>query len=148
MGFLKGLGGIVLLFGVINLMLWGGQSLYYRKDTQRIKELDAQLTKEKASLGEVKDRIVQQERMLDGMLNQLEQYKRVQNISRYNSSVNEYNRLVDIYRMEVASHNAQVVVFNQKIDDVNALIQRAGTRWYLIPIPLGGVSGKARPPIK
>lgn len=50
---LKGIFGLILIFGVINLVLWGGQELYYYKDTQEINKIENILDQKKSEINRI-----------------------------------------------------------------------------------------------
>ena len=148
MGFFGKLLGIVMVFGVINLALWGCQELYYREDTKQIKEIETWLQTEQTNIKNLEVKIVSEKSELDSKQRQLNQYIGSGYTVGYISSISDYNRLVDIFKTDVNTYNKNSMFYNSKIDEVNALIKKSGTRWYLIPIPLSSKTVKSKLPIK
>ncbi len=94
---------VILLFIGLNVILWGAQELYYWGDSQKMGELDTQITS------------------MDSQIKSIESFPNTTTQSQYESLINKRNKAADEY---------------------NALVKSSGTRWYLIPIPLGGHSLK------
>ena len=134
----------ILIFIVLNALLWGGQELYYYKDTKKINEIESFLTSEKASIIALENEISSEEADIKSLNNQLERYKSLGYIDDYNNGVGNFNNLLKTYKSDLTNYNLKLKNYNAKIDEVNILIKSSGTRWYLIPIPLPGKSVKSK----
>lgn len=130
--------GFVVIFGVINLVLWGAQELYHREDTQQIKQIEAGLEGERRSIDALEAKINSAEAELDRRESELNHLKTIGYTSQYNAGVDSFNFFLSAYKRDVDNYNAKLTAYNAKIDEANTLIKKSGTRWYLIPIPFGG----------
>ncbi len=129
---------LLLIYAVINGVLWVGQELYYGADTKEISELETVLKNEKQTIDVIESDIAAGEAKLNQKENQLNTYKSLGDIEEYNNGVDEYNNLLQNYQSSLSNYKAKLTTYNLKIDEVNVLIKKSGTRWYLIPIPLPG----------
>lgn len=130
--------GLVVVFGVINLALWGAQELYHREDTKKINEIESYLEDERRSIDALEAKINSEEAQLEGHESELNRLKSLGYIDEYNDGVDNFNSLLSAYKRDLDSYNAKLTVYNTKVDEANALIEKSGSRWYLIPIPFGG----------
>lgn len=144
MDILKRIIGLILIFGVINLVLWGGQELYYRKDTQEINRIEKLLDQEKIEITKLQSRINSLSTEIDSKQAELDRYENTGMIDSYNTGVDSYNSLLDEYKSKVDVYNDKLIEYNRNIEQVNILIQKSSSRWYLIPIPLPGKSTKTK----
>ncbi len=94
---------IVVLYAVLNGMIYGAQELYYYNDTQRMNQLETDMSGIQSEISSLESRAT------DGGLAEPYYSRYKNNIEKYNSKVGEYN----------------------------ALSERSGSRWWLIPIPIG-----------
>ena len=61
----KSIIGIILIYGFINLVLWGGQELYWRKDTQEINKIESYIAGEKNQITLLESKIDNQSNLID-----------------------------------------------------------------------------------
>jgi len=134
----------VIIFIVLNAILWGGQELYYYKDTKKINEIDSFLTSEKTSITALEDKISLEEDNIKSLDSRLESYQSLGYIDDYNNGVGSFNNLLETYKSDLDNYNLKLTNYNTKVDEMNVLIKKSGTRWYLIPIPLPGKSVKSK----
>lgn len=139
---------LVLIFGVINFVLWGAQELYHKEDTQRIKIIEAQLEADQRDIDSLEAKIALEEAEIERKQKQLDRYKYLGSIDEYNNGVNDFNYLLAVYKSDLNAYNNKLTSYNQKVDEVNTLIKKSGSRWYLIPIPLPGKTTKSELPVK
>lgn len=130
--------GLVVVFGVINLALWGAQELYHREDTKKINEIELYLADEKRSIDELETKINSEETEIEQRENELHRLKSLGYIDEYNAGVDNFNYLLSAYKHDLDNYNAKLTAYNTKVDEANTLIGKSGSRWYLIPIPFGG----------
>jgi len=129
---------IVMIIGflLINALLWGGQELYYYKDTQKTKQIKAFLETDKAKIIDLENSLAQEEAEIKEIQEKANYYKNNEMREEYNSLVDDYNLKVKEYNENLAKYKSMLEEHNKKIKEVNVLIERSGKRWYLIPIPL------------
>ena len=130
--------GVVVIFGAINLVLWGAQEFYYREESAKIKEAEKFLQSEERVINALALKIEEQERELEQKESDLDRYESLGYVNQYNSSVDVYNLTLSVYKSNVGTYNSKIETYNKKVDEANVLIEKSGSRWYLIPIPLPG----------
>jgi len=135
-GFIMGIIKLVVVFGVINAILWGAQELYWHKDTKKINEIEVYLENEKQTIGTLEAKINLTEAEIGRKESQLNSYKSLGYIDEYNTGVDDFNYLLSIYKQDLDTYNSKLTSYNAKVDEVNALIKKSGSRWYIIPIPI------------
>ncbi len=133
---IKKLVGLILMFGMINLILWGGQELYYYNDTREINRIKISIENEKNEIAYLESRISSLSNEIDFKELELDRYKNANMIDKYNKEVSSYNLLLNKYNNKINIYDYKIKEYNQKIEEVNVLIKSSGSRWYLIPIPL------------
>ncbi|MFH1867081.1 MAG: hypothetical protein ABIJ81_03300 [Patescibacteria group bacterium] len=126
----------ILVFVIINGIIWGGQELYHRKDTQAIKRLDEYLLIEKETIEGLENKINAESTNLDGLQEELNYLEANGFIDMYNNKVDQYNDLLYAYKNDLDIHDDKISEYNLKVEEVNKLIEKSSTRWYIIPIPL------------
>lgn len=130
--------GLVVVFGIINLVLWGAQELYYRGDTKKVNEIEVYLEGERLSIDALEAKINSEEAEIEQRENKLNRLKSLGYIDEYNAGVDNFNYLLSAYKRDLDNYNAKLTTYNTKVDEANTLIGKSGSRWYLIPIPFGG----------
>ena len=94
----KSIIGIVLIYGFLNLILWGGQELYWQKDTQEINKIESYLNSEKVQISALEAKIDIQSNLIDTKQRELDHLEN-------NDLVDEYNAGVDEYIFNYVKHN-------------------------------------------
>lgn len=136
--------GLAIIFGVINLVLWGAQELYYRNDTKKINEIEVYLENEKQTINALETKINFAEIEIGRKESQLNNYKSLGYTNKYNAGVDDFNYLLSTYKQDLDNYNSKLTSYNAKVDEVNTLIKKSGSRWYLIPMPLPGKTIKSK----
>jgi hypothetical protein len=103
--------GVIVVFVVGNGLLWGIQELLSRRHVNTMNELRPEITV-------LEQRIEHSRNWLETNRNRYERY----------GPVGEYNDSVD-------REHAQIDSFNSLAERYNKAARKAGSRWYLIPIP-------------
>lgn len=98
------LAGIAIIYGLINLVLVGGQELWHGEDKKKMEEIKSFLDGEKVALS-----------IYDAKVNSLT-----------DKQYDEYKQRVDNY--------------NEKVKEYNALAEKVGGTWYVLPVPGKGTS--------
>jgi|CXWL01.1.fsa_nt_gi hypothetical protein len=100
---IPGLVKLLIIYAVLNGVIYGAQELYYYGDTKKMNQL-------KSEMNNIQNEVATLEsRATNGEL--AEPY-----YSRYQSNIDQYNK---------------------KVDEYNTLNEKSGSRWWLIPIPIG-----------
>jgi len=136
--------GVLLIYGLLNLILWGGQELYYRDDTKEINRIEYFLELEEIEIKSLEKKIETQSFELDQRKVELDNFERQNFIDSYNSHVGAYNLLLATYKNNLDNYDYKLTQYNDKINKVNELIKKSGSRWYLIPIPMLSKSTKTK----
>lgn len=135
---------IIIFFGAINLLLWGGQEIYYRNDTKKINEIEAYLKNEEQTINALRDKINLTEAEIGRKESQLNSFKSLGYIDEYNAGVGDFNSLLNTYKQDLDTYDSKLTSYNAKVDEANTLIKKSGSRWYLIPIPLPSKNIKSK----
>ncbi|OGH74753.1 MAG: hypothetical protein A2748_02385 [Candidatus Wildermuthbacteria bacterium RIFCSPHIGHO2_01_FULL_45_20] len=130
--------GIVVVFGAINLVLWGAQEFYHREESSQIKETKKFLESEDRTIKALAMKIEEQERELNQEEIELNRYESAGQVDEYNRLVGSYNLTLSIYKSNINTYNSKIGTYNAKVNEANALIEQSGSRWYLLPIPPPG----------
>ena len=130
-------------FIIINFALWGAQELYYGEDTKKINEIEASLSAEKLSIDILEAKINLEEKDIEQRENELKNLKSLGYANEYNTKVGDFNYLLSAYKRDLDNYDTKLTSYNTKVNEANTLIGKSGTRWYLIPVPLGG-GGKSK----
>lgn len=136
--------GIIIIYGLINLALWGSQELYWRKDTQEINKIESYLKDEYGNINSLEIKINNESLSLDAKQKELDRLKNDEMFDEYNLQVDNYNFLLKEYKSDVDSYNDKLIKYNQEVERSNELITKSSSRWYLIPIPIPGKSLKSK----
>jgi len=127
-------GGFILL----NILLWGGQEIYYREDTAQIADAKERLSSMEVEISMLEAGISDKESEINSLEARMNQYESAGRITEYNANVDRYNSLLTSYNMDFTRYESRIAAYNNFVNETNVLIERSGSRWYLIPIPIGG----------
>jgi hypothetical protein len=158
--------GIATLFGVVNLIVWGGQKLWHYSDQKRLDEiqqvleierlkldqLEATLKKLHHSLDEKETTLKQLDSTIDdlaaknpnglsgaeydGYMLLIENYNK--NAPLYNDSLKYYDSLHHNYLLDIGAYNS-------KVKEANVLANKIGTTWYVVPELSAGSQKSGKP---
>lgn len=122
---------IVIVYGVINLVLVGGQEIIHHGDKVNLDKIEAELNNQKKDIERMELEIKAKLNFLDMTKKQIDS----------TTNVVEHNRLVDKYNLELPSYNSLNKQYSQKIDEYNMKVNEAnnlskeiGSTWYVVPI--------------
>lgn len=127
---------LALTFGILNLILWGGQEIYHSGDRRQIKEIEILLDGEKREIANLEKKIEADEANLKQTNDKLNHLKSIGSIDEYNAGVDEFNLFLEWHRQDITNYKNRLAAYNVKVDEVNVLIQKSGSRFYIIPVPL------------
>lgn len=128
----------ILVYGVLNLLLWGGQELYYRGDTKKMNALETEMALEKMQIDQLEQSLTTASTTIDAKEALLNSQKAAGQIVLYNSGVDGYNSMLETYKADTNKYDAHLSAYNVKVDEYNKLVEHSGSRWWLIPIPMPG----------
>lgn len=140
----KSIISVVLIYGILNLILWGGQELYYYEDTREINQIEKWLEEEKQKIFLLEQKIDSQSIEIEQEENKLTDLENRRLTTLYNSNVDSYNYLLEGYENDFDIYDEKIAKYNNKVNRFNELIKKSGSRWYLIPIPLPTKSIKSK----
>jgi flagellar biosynthesis chaperone FliJ len=157
------LAGIIVVYGVINLVFVGGQKLWHHSDHAKFDLLKAQLESEKLAISNAEARLQGFEDEMTRMEAQIESLEsRIESTDRrypsgvpseiyasYNGSVSQYNELVDQHNSLLQNYNtlypvyaARVDAYNEKVKKANIISKNIGGTWIIVPIPVPRGGGR------
>jgi uncharacterized protein YoxC len=156
---MKNLFTVLVVYAVINLILYGGQEVFHAGDKQAYDALSQEMEQKKADIETKRGQIQNLEATIEGRRSQIERieadvhsterqyastgapddvYSRYKGmITEGNALIKQTNLMVDQHNRLVDSFNAEVAAYNAQVPQINDLGHRAFDRWILIPIPLG-----------
>jgi hypothetical protein len=125
---------IALVYGIVNFVFVGAQSLYHSKDNAKLEFIKSDLDEKLKIIKQQEDNLRTQESFLD-------KTKKTINIT---TDTDDHNNLVDKYNVELALYKANysrysqdLESYNLKVNEANKLAEKVGTTWYVVPIPRG-----------
>jgi len=127
---------LLVIFVGGNAALWGLQELYYWDDTQKMNQLKEVLDDEMQEITQLETQITVEKNKLESVETQLDTYESLGNIDEYNKLVYEFNDFLGQYTSVVNEYDAKISAYNTKVDEYNLLVEKTGSRFYLIPLPL------------
>jgi len=146
----------IIVFGLINLLLYGGQKLFQIKDIKQMNIIESTLTVSSQKIEDFETMLETQLSDLDQSENTIQQlgndldrlYDRYPNgapadvVAKYNSMKDEYNSLIlqnTIDRLNYFKLNTdldlKVSEHNKLVDEYNMLSAKTSKVFLLIPIP-------------
>ncbi|MCK5084493.1 MAG: hypothetical protein KAQ64_02470 [Candidatus Pacebacteria bacterium] len=140
----KSIVSIILIYVVLNLVLWGAQELHYKEDTQEINKIEKWLNIEEKEINSLEKKINNQSFEIEQMESKLNNLERQGSITSYNYNVEKYNSLLEEYNDNFDIYDEKFAKYNNEINHFNELIKKSGLRWYLITIPLSTKSTRSK----
>ncbi|PRM90464.1 hypothetical protein CJ671_02420 [Aliarcobacter cryaerophilus] len=136
----KGIFSLLILYIFINVILWGGQELYYKNDMEKCENIKMELSSLKKELDNLENKLFfmdEQKERLDGARTSLKvlvdrDYKD------YNKLVDEHNKNVPKYNNMLIEQKEKISRYNELTDEYNNLAKYAYSRWWLFPFPMPG----------
>lgn len=134
-GWLRGLVLLVVLYGVGNLMLVGGQKLWHHDDQVKLDNIKTSLASENTKINNLEAEL----KTLEIKIKRSESY-----INNVGQNSNDYNSLVDEHNAKIANYNViyneykrGIDQYNLHVNEANELAKSIGSTWYVVPIPGG-----------
>lgn len=116
-----GILGIILVYGVINIVLVGAQDFWHSGDQSKLDALKQELQTKKSDIDTLEANINSEKSTMD-------EYQA-------NGDVTDYNSLVDDYNSKLAEDQSDVNDYNSIVQQANDLSNKIGGTWYVVPIP-------------
>lgn len=136
---------LAVVYLVLNWALGGIQNLWHRNDTRRIESTKTALENERRIIDELSNRLDEEGESLSKESDRLDELKASGSTDEYNEGVESFNSRLRSYKADVDLYNQKITNFNKQVGEINELIKKIGSRWYIIPIPIPK-SGRARLP--
>lgn len=131
---LIGLLAVAVLYGVINLILVGGQHLWHGEERSNLKTIEAELKVGEREINKL-------EQGLTAILSHLEEIERKMegdiSVAEYNDLVDKLNSDIDLYTSNYRKYEYKISAYNKKVEEANELAEKIGSTWYVVPIPIG-----------
>lgn len=157
--FIGGIVGIVLVFGLINGVLYVGQNWAKSDDRARLEQLKQRLASEESAIRAMETSLQTEERTLDGLSSSIaSSAARIEYLERqypygipssvyssyslaidnHNLLVADYNARIEGYQPAFSRYESAIVRYNQLVEEANAAAKKAGAgNFYIIPVPRG-----------
>lgn len=156
---MRGILSILVIYALINGILYGGQEVYHAGDKQAYDALSRAMDQKKEDIAAKRGEIERLEAGVEEHRSQIERLKAqvhgieqqyaatgapddvyaryMRMIAEGNGFISQANLMIDEHNRLVDALNAEVSAYNGRIPELNDLGHRAFDRWVLIPIPLG-----------
>lgn len=149
---------IAIVYGAFNLFIVGGQNIWHYSDQKKLDAITIQLDAELPSLKRMESDISAKEADISRVKARMESLKsdidRVEmrysdtvpssEFARYNRNIDDYNDLVSDYNVTLGAYQQlfdeyerKIADYNLKVKEANALAEKIGSTWYVVPIPGG-----------
>lgn len=135
---------VAIIYGLINLVLVGGQKVWHHDDEAKLDELKVELKDLKASIGGYEDLLTEIDGELTGSKEEVDSYESdfpegipEEYYEDYTSAVNGYNEQLDTYNIEYDKYSSEIDSYNEKVEEANAVSEDIGSTWYVVPMPGG-----------
>jgi hypothetical protein len=135
-GWVVGVVAIAIVYGLINLVLVGGQKVWHSGDQKKLTQIQSILDDEKKDLDRIEGELTSKNANLDKLEIDLKANKNG-NIDRYNKLVDEYNMKLGAYNQQYDDYKKRITSYNDKVNEANSIAKKIGSTWYVVPIPVG-----------
>lgn len=118
----------IIAIVLINLVIGWIQDVYHSGDTKELNTMKESLNNDKSIIDK-----------MEGQLKiQYQQYIDLKDRVNENSAqreIDDFNNLVDTYNYNLDLYDSKIKDYNTKVNEYNDLAEKAGTRYYILPIP-------------
>lgn len=134
-GWIISIVGLIIVYGLLNLVLGGAQDLWHKGDTDKLQVIETYLKNSKLEIDALEQSLAESGTELESKETELNSYKENGDTDLYNAGVDDFNALLSSYKTDLQKYNSLITTYNQKIEEGNELIKKTGSRWYVVPIP-------------
>ena len=157
--------GVIVVYGLLNVILVGGHWLWHYKDNKRRDQVKAQLGFERPRIQAIQIRLEGLTRNLDESKTQIEgleseihsteganplgipeniydSYSRT--VQYHNALVTEHNQKVIQQNLLYEDYSSRINQYNALVEEGNSLGKKIGGTWYVIPMPHVGTKSSAK----
>lgn len=129
-----GLLGIVIIYGIINLVMLGGQSVLHGEDKKELNQIKIELDSGLNELNALGFQLDTQESELKSLEDQINS---TEDTDAKNELIDKYNNYLPAYNADFDQYSSKLVSYNLKVDRANELSNKVGSTYYILPIPGG-----------
>lgn len=138
--FIKSVLSLIVMFLILNGVLWFGQELYYMNDIKECEKMEVRLNELKKDASDI-ETMVKHRKMEQDKIVQLQ--KDIENglskdIYTYDNLVKKYNSELETYKNKMDNYDSIITEHNELARKYNELAKDAYSRWWLLPIPIPG----------
>jgi hypothetical protein len=149
--------GIAIVYLLLNAVLYGAQEVYHWSEMTECEKLEAKINSQVAEI-ETLDRALQTRdeelKKLEALVKDLDARKaKGESGPSFDKDVDRHNSLADVFNAGAEKADQQIdrmKVLEREIDvgvtKYNSFVNKAYSRWYLIPIPLPRFGSKGKFP--
>lgn len=148
--------GLIVIFGLGNILLHYGQEWYHRADQKELDSIKIKLNNLKNEIDTMESKIKAKNTELENKYKSIQkcksiikQYEIIGNsmtdmeYENYENTLTICNENIDEYNIEFTNVNSAYDSYKENIDTYNSLIPKAnelakkvGSKWYIVPIPI------------
>lgn len=136
--FIMSILSLIIMFGVLNGVIYGGQEIYYWNDVKKCELMEVELKDLEIEVNKIEDFINFRKTKVD-RINQLEKEIKQglsKDYTKYKQMIDEYNSNMSRYKKSMDEYDNLIVKYNKITREYNDLAKSAYSRWWLLPIPL------------
>ncbi|QLC85420.1 hypothetical protein [Priestia megaterium] len=130
-----------LAFGIVNLVLVGGQKLWHHDDEVKLEKYETALKEQKSEINDYTTELEDLKSQAEDLEEQINGYETdypygipEELYADYEQMVDEYNSLVDDYDVKSQEYSDEIDSYNDKVEEANALAEEVGSTWYVVPV--------------
>lgn len=129
-----GLIGIVIIYGIINLVLVGGQEALHSGDKKKLDQMKIELDAGLKEITSLEFQINALDSDLQTLKNQIDS---TDDIDDKNVLIDRYNSNLPAYKISYDKYSTKLISYNLEVNNANELAKKIGSTYYLLPIPVG-----------
>ncbi|QTL49972.1 hypothetical protein [Priestia aryabhattai] len=130
-----------LVYGIVNLVLVGGQKLWHHDDEVKLEKYETVLKEQKNEIDGYTTELEDLKSQAEDLKEQITGYETdypygipEELYADYEQMVDEYNSLADDYDVKSQEYSDEIDSYNDKVEEANALAEEVGSTWYVVPV--------------
>ncbi|MEH7683645.1 hypothetical protein, partial [Priestia megaterium] len=130
-----------LVYGIVNLVLFGGQKLWHHDDEVKLEKYETALKEQKSDIDDYETELENLKSQAEDLELQIKGFEMdypegipEEMYEDYELMVDEYNSLADDYDGKAQEYSDEIDSYNDKVEEANALAEEVGSTWYVVPV--------------
>lgn len=129
---------LLLAYVILNVLIYGGQELYYWNDVKKCEQMEKQLAETKQEVKGIEDWMTQRKynlKKINDLQKDIEQGQ-TNDLGKYQELVDKYNANQTQFKHNLKEHTQKIDKYNDIVNEYNSIAKDAYSRWWLFPFPL------------